>query len=102
MYDAIAKRIPAWGYVYAFTELGFGHCLPHQFQSAYNKCSNLFSNDSQHHWRFTKRVKQKENSVRLFGSSFQFAHEHGYHYWRCGDDCHEWRNDFTDALNNIK
>ena len=24
MYDVIAKRIPAWGYIYAFTELALG------------------------------------------------------------------------------
>jgi hypothetical protein len=73
MYDVIAKRIPVWGYIYAFIGVGFRYCLSHQLQSACYKRHNLYSNDSKHHWCFTKCVKQKENSVRLFGCSFQFT-----------------------------
>ena len=32
MYDVIARRIPAWGYIYAFTELGLGLAYLTNFQ----------------------------------------------------------------------
>ena len=35
MYDVVAKKIPAWGYVYAFLELGLGLCFAVDFAPLY-------------------------------------------------------------------
>ena len=60
--------------------IGLGYCIRHKlstfgYQYCYTNC-----NDNKYCWRFTKRVKQAENTMCLFGSGFLFAHEYGNYY----------------------
>lgn len=79
MYDVIAKRIPVWGYEYAFTELALGIAylinFNHFITNNHTNC-----NEHRHHWRFAKCAQQTKNSMCLFGGSFQFTNECRYNY----------------------
>jgi cation transport ATPase len=41
MYDIIAKKIPAWGYVYAFVELALGIAFATGFNPLFTNCATL-------------------------------------------------------------
>lgn len=57
MYDIVAKKIKAWGYIYAFIELGLGIAYATNFQPL---VTNIYvkRNEYQYYWRFAKCFKQ--------------------------------------------
>lgn len=80
MYDVLAKKIPAWAYLYVFIELGLGIAFLINFNPILTNSLTVLVMSISIIGVLQSVLNKKENSMCMFGSSFQFTHEYCNYY----------------------